>query len=265
MENEKRFEFGKNWKNFLKNLTPNKIAIAKSSLENLIGKESLKDKTFLDIGSGSGLFSLSAYNLGAKVKSFDYDEFSVEATNYTKSKFASDDLNWSVERGDVLDDKYIESLGKYDIVYSWGVLHHTGSMYEALTNAAKCVNEKGTLVVAIYNTQMQTPVWLKIKKFYVKSPKIIKILMNYIFTAYTFIGLFIVDLIRLRNPIKRHTDLRRGMSFYTDVVDWIGGYPFETAKPEEIVLFYNEKGFVLENMKTVGGSQGCNEFVFKKL
>ena len=265
MENEKRFEFGKNWKNFLKNLSPDKIARAKSSLENLIGKESLKDKTFLDIGSGSGLFSLSAYNLGAKVKSFDYDEFSVEATNYTKNKFASNDLNWSVERGDVLDDQYIESLGQYDIVYSWGVLHHTGSMYEALANAAKCVNDKGTLVVAIYNTQIQTPIWKNIKKFYVKSPKFIKLLMNYIFTVYTFVGLFIVDLLRLRNPITRHTELRRGMNFYTDVVDWIGGYPFETAKPEEIVLFYKERGFVLENMVTVGGNQGCNEFVFKKI
>jgi len=264
MSIEKRFEFGKNWKNFLKNLTPEKIAIAKSSLVNLIGEESLKDKTFLDIGSGSGLFSLSAYNLGAKVKSFDYDEFSVEATRYTKNKFSSNDLDWSVERGDVLDDKYIDELGQYDIVYSWGVLHHTGNMYKALDNAAKCVSEKGMLVVAIYNTQMQTPIWRSIKKFYVKSPKFIKLLMNYIFTAYTFTGLFIFDLLRLRNPIKRHTQLRRGMNFYIDVIDWIGGYPFETAKPEEIVLFYKERGFSLENMVTVGGTQGCNEFVFKK-
>jgi len=265
MSREKRFEFGKNWKNFLKNLSSEKIAIAKSSLENLIGKESLKGKTFLDIGSGSGLFSLSAYTLGAKVKSFDYDEFSVEATNYTKNKFSSNDLDWSVERGDVLDDKYIDELGQYDIVYSWGVLHHTGNMYKALDNAAKCVKENGILIVAIYNTQMQTPIWKKIKKFYVKSPKFIKLLMNYIFAAYTFTGLLIFDLLRLRNPIKRHTRLQRGMNFYTDVIDWIGGYPFETAKPEEIVFFYKNRGFSLENMITVGGAQGCNQFVFKKL
>lgn len=265
MNDEKRFEFGKNWKQFLETLTEEKIDQSRTSLINLLKVKSLKNKTFIDIGSGSGLSSLSAYNLGATVTSFDYDDFSVEATKYTKEKFSNKEQTWIVGQGDILDDKYIENLGKYDVVYSWGVLHHTGSMYKALDNASKCVSKDGTLVVAIYNTQLLTPIWKKIKLLYVSSPFIIKKIMSYFYTLYFMSGLFFVDIFRLRNPLARYKELGRGMSFYTDVVDWIGGYPFETATPEEIFHFYQKRGFILENLKTVGGKLGCNEFVFKRV
>ena len=204
--------------------------------------------------------------MGAKVHSFDYDTFSVEATKYVKETYqSSDDREWVVEQGDVLCDEYISSLGKFDYVYSWGVLHHTGNMYQALDNASKCVKDNGTLVVAIYNTQVQTPIWKKIKKFYISSPKVVQKIMSYIFTVYFSAGLFLFDILRLRNPFQRYRQSIRGMSLYTDVVDWIGGYPFETAKPEEIFHFYHSRGFVLENLITVGSKMGCNEFVFRKI
>lgn len=265
MSKEKRFEFGKNWQLFLKSLTPEKIDRSVFSLKTLLHMDTLKDKTFLDIGSGSGLFSLGAYKLGATVTSFDYDKFSVEATKYTKKRFTQNDSNWNISQGDALDDAYIDSLGQYDIVYSWGVLHHTGNMYKALENASRCVKDDGILIVAIYNTQILTPAWKRIKHFYVSSPYAIKKVMEYFYTFYFATGLFFADALRLRNPFNRYKNSIRGMSLYTDVVDWIGGYPFETATPEEIFHFYKNKGFELENMVTVGGKMGCNEFVFKKV
>lgn len=130
--------------------------------------DNLKGKSFLDIGSGSGLFSLAARNMGAKVFSFDYDENSVACTKYLKDKFYHDDDKWCIEQGDILDKEYLSKFSKYDIVYSWGVLHHTGNMYQALKNADNLVADHGTLFISIYNDQGRaTKMWRKVKKTYI--------------------------------------------------------------------------------------------------
>ena len=74
------------------------------------------------------------------------------------------------------------------------------------------------------------------------------------------------DLIFLKNPMRRYIDKKksRGMNTYTDWIDWIGGYPFETAKPEEVFYFYRDRGFSLDRLFTCGGGHGCNQFVFTK-
>jgi 2-polyprenyl-6-hydroxyphenyl methylase/3-demethylubiquinone-9 3-methyltransferase len=57
---------------------------------------------------------------------------------------------------------------------------------------------------------------------------------------------------------------KRGMSYWHDLVDWIGGYPFEVATPEAIFDFYMARNFELIALKTCGGRCGCNEFVFRR-
>lgn len=127
-----RFEFGKNWTQFLTLLDESRIAEAEKSLRQMLEVESLAGKRFLDIGSGSGLFSLAAKRLGASVHSFDYDPQSVACTSELKRRYFPNDPDWVVEEGSALDAAYVQSLGKFDIVYSWGVLHHTGQMWQAL-------------------------------------------------------------------------------------------------------------------------------------
>lgn len=121
-----RFEFGENWSRFLQVLDDDRIHEAKNSLKLMLGVESLEGKTFLDIGSGSGLFSLAARSLGAKVTSFDFDPKSVACAIELKKRYFDGDKEWVISEGSVLDGEFIEGLGQYDIVYSWGVLHHTG-------------------------------------------------------------------------------------------------------------------------------------------
>lgn len=261
-----RFQFGENWKRFLSVLNDERIAEAEKSLKEMLEVEDLQGKSFLDIGSGSGLFSLVARRLGAKVYSFDYDPQSVACTQELKRRYFPDDSNWTVEQGSVLDADYLKSLGQFDIVYSWGVLHHTGAMWKALENVSFPVINGGQLFIAIYHDQGgASKRWLKVKQFYC-SGIVGKTLVSAFFIPYFIFGGLAVDIVKRRNPVLRYTEYKksRGMSVVYDWYDWLGGYPYEVALPEEIFKFYRDRGFILKNMITSGGGLGNNQFVFVK-
>lgn len=262
-----RFEFGKNWRNFLEVLNEDRISQAEQSLKKFLDLDSLKGLSFVDVGSGSGLFSLAARRLGASVYSFDYDPQSVECAKELRRRFSFDADNWKIEEGSVLDQSYLKKIGKFDIVYSWGVLHHTGAMWQALENVETLTNNRGRLFIAIYNHQIYwTAFNRKLKYWYNRSPAVGKMIIGGSFIGFQVTKGFVKDLILFRNPLKRYRGETRprGMARFHDWIDWIGGFPFEAAKPEEIFTFYHNKGYRLINLKTAGGGHGCNEFVFLK-
>lgn len=267
LDPKERFQFGKNWSRFLEHLNNDRILEAEKSLEEKLGCEDLNGKTFLDIGSGSGLFSLAAYRLGAKVFSFDYDQDSVNCTKYLQGKYAKNDPRWSVEQGSVLNKDFLKKFGKVDILYSWGVLHHTGHMYRAFENVSDMVNDGGLLFISIYNDQGgSSSRWKRIKKTYNNSGCLTKLILSYYTLFRQWSITFAKDFLTSGNPLKSWINYgknNRGMSAWHDVVDWVGGYPFEVAKPEEIFDFFKEKGFDLQLLKTCAGGIGCNEYVFK--
>ena len=124
---EQRFEFGKNWLNYIhRNFSEEKAGISRKHMLGVLDRGDLKGITFLDIGCGSGLHSCAALQAGVKtLHSFDYDTNSVAATRYVREK-AGNPAHWTVEQGSVLDQDYMNRLPLFDLVYSWGVLHHTG-------------------------------------------------------------------------------------------------------------------------------------------
>lgn len=264
IEQGKRFEFGRNWSRFLLVLNETRIEEAKASLRNMLGISRLDGHTFLDVGSGSGLFSLAARMLGARVHSFDFDPKSVACTEELRRRYFERDDNWTVDSGSALDLNFLSQLDRHSIVYSWGVLHHTGAMWNALANVARLVEPGGKLFVSIYNNQgLKSRFWRNVKRVYCSSV-FGRISVISVFFSYFALGGAIKDIFLFRNPTTRYLEYKRtrGMSATHDWIDWLGGYPFEVARPEDIVHFYRERGFILERLKTCGGGLGCNEFVF---
>jgi len=267
------FEFGKNWTRFIANLTDTRIEDAEASLKSLI-KIDFARRRFFDAGSGSGLFSLAANRLGAEVTSLDVDTHSVRCACELRSRFGRSANEWKILQGTLLNRASLAKLGEFDIVYCWGVAHHTGNMWIAVDNVARLVNKGGLLVLAIYNDQHYVSrIWRMVKSLYRRLPRVLKPLLVVSVGAYLFVKRLVVTvaacffrLLLFRNPFlplvawARETQAR-GMHSWYDLVDWVGGWPFEVAKPEEVFYFLRERGFILQELSTSGG-HGCNEFVF---
>lgn len=268
-DDKQRFAFGANWSRFLTVLDDTRIHEAEASLRKMLKVETLSGKRFLDIGSGSGLFSLAARRLGAQVHSFDYDLHSVACTTELRLRYFPDNLSWNVEQGSALDADYLAKLGHFDVVYSWGVLHHTGAMWLGIENAIDRVAEGGQLFIAIYNDQgLKSHIWWLIKYVYNKLPYPLNIAYAYSLGLITnLLNIFkytlkLKPMIAIR-PLFDYKK-KRGMSIMHDLIDWMGGFPFEFARYDLLQEYMQVRGFTLER-GTLATSLGCHEMIFRKL
>lgn len=262
------FAFGKNWQRYLeRDLTPERERIAADSLGSLLDTD-LASRTFLDIGCGSGLFSLSAHRAGARlVTSLDVDTESVAATRSLHAVAGAPET-WRVIKGSILDDAVVGALEPADVVYAWGVLHHTGDMHRALRNSARLVAPGGLFCIAIYNRvtgRHASERWLRIKRRYNRSSRPLQFAMRALYGAYWVTATLVR---RRRNPLREAREYKasRGMALRTDMVDWLGGYPYEFATADEIVQFCeDELGLRRRKVIDVGpGDLANNQFVFEK-
>ena len=276
--NESRFAFGKNWTEYVqKHLTPAAIATAQKALLDFVRLPSLAGMTVLDIGCGSGIHSLAAHRAGAaKVVSFDYDADSVSISRTLHVQEGSP-ATWTIEQGSVLDVAFMQSLGQFDLVYSWGVLHHTGDMMTALRNAAATIAPNGLFALALYsytayqnNTVFGQPTpeeWLVIKKNYVDGGSQVRrrLIREYIWRRYfsraggnpLTLAACAWNLFSRWNAYNKNS---RGMNFFTDIKDWLGGWPMEFMSEKACLAFAKDAGLELLRMQT---GRGNSEYLFR--
>ncbi len=267
------FAFGRNWRDFIDHhLDQERIGEAKKSLVDFMGAHRIEGKRFLDVGCGSGLFSLAAHQLGAaEVFSLDVDRDSVKCCEHLKGRVGNP-ANWTVRQASILDDDFVSGAGRYDVVYSWGVLHHTGAMWTAIENASRLVADRGAFYIAIYNKADGIAIypdgrfgpssfWVREKKLYVSLPAFLQAVIDLFVMAFSIF----FYLVTFRNPVRkiRAQKSRRGMSWRVDIKDWLGGYPYEYASVHEIFRFVRKLGFQLENVKSNNGLAN-NEYLFTR-
>jgi len=262
-----QFDFGENWFDYSKRaLTPERIDQAKADLNVLTEGMDIHNKHFLDIGFGQGLTLLTVASLGAKVTGCDINPKCAQALELTRAGMPElKSFDAKIVVGSILDKQVVAQLrqfgnqdtGCYDIVHSWGVLHHTGNMQQAITNAASLVGSGGYYILAIYNRHWSSPLWHFIKRTYCTSPRLIQRLL--IWGMYPVIWIAKL-LVTGSNPFRK----QRGMDFFYDVIDWVGGYPYEYATVNEVHALVEPLGF--QQIKVIASEvpTGCNEFIYRR-
>ena len=264
---DRRFRFGDNWLDFARGLGADQVAKAESSLRRLLQRDSLAGLSFLDIGSGSGLFSLAARRLGARVHSFDFDADSVACTARLRDLHFAGEREWTVEQGSILEADYVRSLGTFDVVYAWGVLHHTGALHSALGAAARLVAPGGLFAFALYHRTVMCGLWRWEKRWYSAASPQAQRRARAVYVASLRTRLLLAG--RDFRAYVADYQSARGMDFMHDVHDWMGGYPYESILAPEVEALMRRLGFArvraTDTPLTTGlfGS-GCDEYLYRR-
>lgn len=269
-----RFAFGENWRSFLSTVGERHVEEAMDDVRAVFGVDSLDGETFVDVGCGSGLFSLAAHRLDAgRVVSFDFDEDAVACCEYLRYKEEEGTDDWTVTQGSILDSEFVASLGRFDYVYCWGVVHHTGAMWDAIDNTTKLVDDGGLLCLGVYNEVgrdkglYNSHTALKIKRLYNRCPGPVQSLMV---VGFGLAHLTARTLIKRESPfayLERFSRENRGMDYWHDVRDWLGGLPFEFASPSAVESYVSDTHEDIEHRETTirGRRPGSvNTYLFQR-
>lgn len=263
-ERELRFEFGKNWSSYSHLVDKPRIEAATERLRQMLGSESLAGKSFLDIGCGSGLHVLAALELGAaNVKALDLDPDSVATTSIMLERFSKTGQG-EVSQQSVFDLDPARD-GYFDVVYSWGVLHHTGDMNRAIASAARMVRPGGLLAVALYGKTPYCGIWTRIKRWYVTATPERRTAAEKLYVR-LFGAYLLLRGKRLSTHVRNYSN-KRGMDFIHDVRDWLGGYPYESILPGELEALLKPLHFTRLNASVKRRSglfgSGCDEYLYR--
>ncbi len=263
-----RFEFGQNWTRFLATVNDARVLRAEASLKAMLGLDTLAGLTFLDIGCGSGLFSLAARRLGAdrtfvRLRSA-VGSLQPQAEGALPSRRRR--LAHRVGIGPRCRLSRKPSPFRHRLLLGCPSPHRCHVAGARACAASRAAN--GKLFIAIYNDMgSQSIRWRQLKRLYAKLPAAVQPLYACAVSAPEEAKGFLraVPSGRPQDYVATWTkyERNRGMSRWRDIIDWVGGYPYEFAKPDAICSFFIDRGFALDKM-CIGGGLGCSEYVFSR-
>lgn len=269
LQQPSHFAFGKNWLDYARKIDEAKISRAVADLRQLSGRQRFDGLSFLDIGCGSGLSALAAVRLGAnRVTGVDIDADSVQAAKRVFARFAPDfPADFQVRS---VFDLTTAEFGHFDIVHSWGVLHHTGDMHRAIEAAGALVAPDGELYLALYRKTPFCGMWRGIKRWYSKAPPSSQRRAR---NTYLLLRKAVFRLKRQDFDAYVQGYAARGMDYYNDVHDWLGGYPYQSITPEACHALLTRSGFAVDRefvrerhgpLRGLMGS-GCDQYAFHRV
>jgi 2-polyprenyl-3-methyl-5-hydroxy-6-metoxy-1,4-benzoquinol methylase len=261
------FSFGQNWASYAALIDSERLAEAERGLVRLLGSEGLKGRTFLDIGCGSGLHAAAAARLGAtRILALDIDPASVVTARAVLRRHASEAAA-EVRELSVFDLDPSE-IAPFDIVYSWGVLHHTGAMGEAVRTAARLVAPDGRFAFALYRKTRMCGFWRREKRWYAAASPRAQQAARTVYITLLRAGLAVQG--RNFKTYVANYKSGRGMDFHHDVHDWMGGFPYESIAAAEVdtlmrgLSFEQVRSFTRPLSLGLFGS-GCDEYVYRRV
>jgi SAM-dependent methyltransferase len=111
-------------------------------------------KRVLDAGSGNGRWTVGLLRLGCDVLAVDASSHALDRVSEAVREHAPGSLDRLETRAvDLLDLPADLAAERFDLVFSFGVLHHTGDTYAALRNVAALVRDGGVLFLYLYGQQ----------------------------------------------------------------------------------------------------------------
>lgn len=212
-------------------------------LNKLIGRDNIENKIVLDAGCGTGIAAISFKKLGAnKVIGIDISKKSL----LTAKKLAEEaGVKLKFITGDLLN---LPLKGNFDIIHSFGALHHTGDTKGAFANLINLLGENGQFYLALYWRTRLTFLHQFIRKILRLLPE----------SAWEPISKFITKFM----VGKKKT--QRGFDGYGEALDWLCVPHRDHYRPEEIKKWFKEYNMQSELLvKQTGRFKSTSNFVIR--
>ncbi|MFQ6107920.1 MAG: class I SAM-dependent methyltransferase [Candidatus Aminicenantales bacterium] len=235
------------WQNY----TP-EYAASKKHWALFFDPEEVLNKSVLDAGCGTGVFSIIFARMGAlSVVGIDISKRSLERAQRQADQLGLQ--NATFQKVNMLRLPFTDAC--FDIVWSWGSVHHTADPFGCLAELIRVLKPGGSLLVAVYRRTGLTFLHETLRKGLIRLPS------KYWIPFSRFLSLVAAPGISL---FKKRDKSRKGEKLEQLLFDWFFVPIRHSYLPEEIKSFLVKRGLVIKKYLPFSGRfNSTSNFIFK--